>query len=247
MDAVPSARSLGQLPGAREGRDPRRAIKRGPSRVPPEVIAANQRERLYDALVHTVAEKGYANATVSDICRAAGVTRPAFYALFAGKDDALIATYRHGTGLLFKIMEDAYRAEPTWRAGTRAALRVLLHVLAELPAFATTAVVEIDAAGPHGREERARMLRRFDRFFADAPRAADLPMPEELVETIVGGIYATVYRYVASGRVEQLPSLLPTIAYFTLVPFVGREEAALELEPPALPGPAKPAECRIAP
>jgi AcrR family transcriptional regulator len=238
--------SLGRLPGAREGRDPARAIKRGPSRVPPEVVAANQRERLFDALVHTVAEKGYANATVSDICRAAGVTRPAFYALFAGKDDALIATYRHGTDLLFKIMEDAYRAESGWREGARAALRALLHVLAELPAFATTAVVEIDAAGPHGRAERARMLRRFDRFFAEAPRAADLPMPEELVETIVGGIYATVYRYVAAGRVDRLPTLLPTLTYFTLVPFVGREEAALELDAArARPSPIPP--CRLAP
>jgi AcrR family transcriptional regulator len=221
--------ALSPLPGAREGRDPSRKIKRGPSRLPPEEVAANQRERLFDALVHTVAEKGYANATVSDICRAAGVTRPAFYALFAGKDDALIATYRHGTDLLLKFMESAYRAETEWRAGARAALRVMLQVLAELPAFATTAVVEIDAAGPHGRAERARLLRRFDRFFADAPRAADLPMPEELVETIVGGIYATVYRYVAAGRVEQLPTLLPTLSYFTLVPFVGREAAASEL------------------
>ncbi|MEU7871999.1 TetR/AcrR family transcriptional regulator [Dactylosporangium sp. NPDC049140] len=240
--------SLGQLPGARAGRDPARAIKRGPSRVPPEVIAANQRERLFDALVHTVAEKGYANATVSDICRAAGVTRPAFYALFAGKDDALIATYRHGTDLLLKIMEDAYRNEPAWREGARAALRVMLQVLAELPAFATMAVVEIDAAGPHGRAERARLLRRFDRFFAEAPRAVDVPMPEELVETIVGGIYATVYRYVAAGRGEQLPALLPTLSYFTLVPFMGREEAALELgsESPAKTS-AKPAECAISP
>jgi AcrR family transcriptional regulator len=239
---------LGRLPGAREGRDPARAIKRGPSRLPPEVVAATQRERLYDALVHTVAEKGYANATVSDICRAAGVTRPAFYALFAGKDDALIATYRHGTDLLFKIMEEAYRGESGWREGARAALRVMLQVLAELPAFATTAVVEIDAAGPQGRTERARMLRRFGRFFAEAPRAADLPMPEELVETIVGGIYATVYRYVAAGRVEQLPALLPTLSYFTLVPFVGREEAALELDAPGPHGgPVKPAECRISP
>ena len=222
---------LSPLPGAREGRDPARAIKRGPSRLPPEVIAANQRDRLFDALVHTVAEKGYANATVSDICRAAGVTRPAFYALFAGKDDALIATYRHGTDLLLTHMESAYRAEPVWRDGARAALRVMLQVLAELPAFATTAVVEIDAAGPHGRAERARMLRRFDRFFADAPRAADLPMPEELVETIVGGVYATIYRYVAAGRVAELPALLPTLSYFTLVPFVGREDAASELAP----------------
>ncbi|GGM13936.1 TetR/AcrR family transcriptional regulator [Dactylosporangium sucinum] len=238
---------LAPLPGAREGRDPSRAIKRGPSRVPPEVVAANQRDRLFDALVHTVAQKGYANATVSDICRAAGVTRPAFYALFAGKDDALIATYRHGTDLLLKLMEDAYRAEPDWRDGARSALRVLLQVLAELPAFATTAVVEIDAAGPLAREERAQLLRRFDRFFADAPRAADLPMPEELVETIVGGIYATIYRYVASGRVDQLPGLLPTLSYFTLVPFVGREEAALELDDAPPQGQARPSGCPITP
>src|SRR3954471_21829708 len=122
-----------QLPGARAGRDPLRAIKRGPSRVPPEVVAATQRDRLFDGLVHTVAEKGYANARVSDICQAAGVTRPAFYALFDGKDEAFLSTYRHGTSVLLTVMEQAYddaRATGDWRSATRAALRVLLDVLA---------------------------------------------------------------------------------------------------------------------
>jgi hypothetical protein len=67
-------------------------------------------------------------------------------------------------------------------------------------------------------------------------------MPEELVETIVGGIYATIYRYVAAGEVERLPALLPTLAYFTLVPFVGREEAASEL---SIPVPDGPSGCRL--
>src|SRR5687767_13425372 len=117
---------VGPLPGARPGRDPSRAIKRGPSRLPPEVVAATQRDRLFDGLVHTVAQKGYPNARVSDICDAAGVTRPAFYALFDGKDDAFIATYRHGTGVLIQVMEAAYAQEADWRSGARAALRVLL-------------------------------------------------------------------------------------------------------------------------
>jgi hypothetical protein len=53
---------------------------------------------------------------------------------------------------------------------------------------------------------------------------------------------------VAAGRGEQLPALLPTLSYFTLVPFMGREEAALELgsESPAKTS-AKPAECAISP
>src|SRR5689334_7864237 len=128
----PSELQVVTLPGARIGRDPARAIKRGPSRVPPEVVAATQRDRLYDGLVHTVAQKGYANARVSDICQAAGVTRPAFYALFEGKDDAFIATYRHGVDVLLQIMETAYRAAPDWRTGARSALSVLLDVLASV-------------------------------------------------------------------------------------------------------------------
>ena len=96
------------LPGARAGRDPARAIKRGPSRVAPEVVAATQRDRLFDGLVHTVARKGYTDARVSDICQAAGVTRPSFYALFAGKEDAFLATYRHGTAVLTEVMDQAY-------------------------------------------------------------------------------------------------------------------------------------------
>src|SRR5689334_4916663 len=108
------AQDLRRLPGARAGRDPDRAIKRGPSRLPPEVVAATQRERLFDGLVHTVAQKGYANARVGDICLAAGVTRPAFYSHFQGKEDAFLATYRHGTDLLWSLLETAYTAVPHW-------------------------------------------------------------------------------------------------------------------------------------
>src|SRR5215813_13487753 len=121
------------LPGARAARDPSRAIKRGPSRVPPEVVAANQRERLYDGLVQVVAEKGYVNARVGDICLAAGVTRPAFYALFAGKEDAFIATYRYGTDLVWSLQLEAREKATRWPMGFRSGIRALLNTLAAVP------------------------------------------------------------------------------------------------------------------
>jgi AcrR family transcriptional regulator len=215
--------------------------------VPPEVVAATQRDRLFDGLVHTVAEKGYLNARVSDICQAAGVTRPVFYALFEGKDDAFLATYRHGINVLVRMMENAYGGAGDWRAGAKAALRTLLEVLASVPAFATMAIVEIETAGPVARVERTQMLRRFDQFFAGAPSAAPVVTePDDLLATIVGGIYATIYRYVALGRVAELPDLTPTLTYFALAPFIGREAAARELAsadggleraaPPCVPG-----------
>lgn len=194
----------------------------------PEVVAATQRERLFDALAQTVARKGYTAARVSDICDAAGVTRPAFYALFDGKEDAFLATYRYGTDAVVHAMESAHREAGDWRAGVRAALGVLLNVLASVPAFAVMAIVEIDAVGPTARRERDRMLRRFAPFFADAPRPA-LPAPDELADSIVGGIHSTIYRYVAQGRAAELPDLLPLLTYFALAPFVGREEAELQV------------------
>ncbi|MFF1796121.1 TetR/AcrR family transcriptional regulator [Kitasatospora sp. NPDC058263] len=228
LDAVHGAEAL-LLPGARTGRDPARSIKRGPSRLPPGVVAATQRERLLDGLVHTVAEHGYQRATVSDICRAAGVTRPVFYELFSGKEDAFLATHRHGTGVVIRRMAAAFAAAPNWCAGIHDALRAMLDLLARVPAFATMAVIEVESVGPAGRREREQLLTRFRAFFAEVP-----PLPcgvevQPLVDAVVGGVYSTLYRCVDAGRTGELPAELPMLSLFCLAPFLGPEEAARRL------------------
>jgi AcrR family transcriptional regulator len=230
------------LPGARDGRDPARAIKRGPSRVPREFVVATQRDRLYDGLVQTVAERGYANATVTDICRAAGVTRPAFYEHFDTKEGAFLATYRHGTGVLLRMMQEARAQAPNWRESVRAGLGTLLDVLASVPAFAAMAIVEIEAVGPAARRDRAELLECFRMFFDGAPRPPGLFDQatfdkEDVVDTVVGGVYSAIYRHVAADKAGELPELLPMLAYFVLAPFVGLDEALRDRRSahPALP------------
>jgi AcrR family transcriptional regulator len=222
------------LPGARPGRDPDRAIKRGPRQVSAEVVAATQRDRLFDGLVQEVATRGYDNARVSDICHAAGVTRPAFYALFTGKEDAFLAAYRHGIAVVSQLMESAYcDAGPAWPDAARAALRTLLEVLASVPAFARMALVEVDAAGPAARRERDALLGSFRRFFADAgpgPVAAGVDR-DALVSTVVGGIHATIRAWVAQGRAADLPLLLPVLTYAATAPFLGTDGAVRATRP----------------
>lgn len=237
--------TLAPLPGARDARDPQRAIKRGPSRVPREQVAATQRDRLYDGLVRTVAEQGYANASVSDICRASGVTRPAFYEHFESKQGAFLAAYRHGTDVLFAMLRSAFteaeaeqaaagpvvdrddpRSLSAWARTTTRVLAVLLDVLSSVPAFATAAIVEIDAVGPAGRQARDALLRDFEAFFAPAPATAPEADRDELIGCVVAGAYGTLYRYIADGRVAELPDLLPVLVYFVVAPFAGPEVAA---------------------
>jgi len=210
-----------RLPGGRDGRDPERAIKRGPSRLPREFVLATQRDRLYDGLVRTVATHGYANATVTEICRAAGVTRPAFYEHFDGKEAAFLAAYSHGTDLLLEVLERAYReGSADWRGTVWRHLEILLDVLAGTPAFAAAAIVEIEAVGPDARLKRAELLYRFRGFFAGAP--AVLPADVDrtaLIDTVIGGVYSSIYQRIATGHAARLPELLPALGYFVLAPF----------------------------
>ncbi|WP_406445313.1 TetR/AcrR family transcriptional regulator [Streptomyces sp. NBC_00631] len=226
------------LPGTRTGRDPERSLRRGPRRTSPEAVAANQRDRLLDGFVRTVAQVGYAGTRVSDICQAAGVTRPVFYELFRGKEDAFLAAYHHGTSLVFAAMEEARAQARDWPGQVRAGLGALLVILAEAPAFAAMAIVEIDAVGPAGREARERLLTRFRDYFTDLPDL-ELPVPEEeLVDTVVGGVYSAIYRCIATGRTVELPALLPGLAFSVLAPFLGPERAAACLSaPPPVTGP----------
>src|SRR5690349_14835356 len=55
--------------------------------------ARNQLERLYGAMVASVADKGYAATTVGDLLELSGVSRSSFYDLFRDKEDCFLATF----------------------------------------------------------------------------------------------------------------------------------------------------------
>ncbi|WP_055526232.1 TetR/AcrR family transcriptional regulator [Streptomyces graminilatus] len=221
------------LPGTRKARDPERSLKRGPRRVPPEVVAANQRDRLLDGFVRTIGQVGYAHTRVSDICQAAGVTRPVFYELFKGKEDAFLAAHHYGTTMVFSAMEEAHARTSDWPGAVRAGLGALLNLLAGAPAFAAMAIVEVDAVGPAGWAAREALLTRFRDFFTDAPEDG-LPVPTaELVDIVVGGVYSAIHRRIAAGRTAELPGLLPGLVFSVLAPFLGPERAAACLADPA--------------
>ena len=59
--------------------------------TPREEAENNQRERLFAAMVATVAEKGYEATTVADLVELSGVSRSAFYRHFDDKQDCFLA------------------------------------------------------------------------------------------------------------------------------------------------------------
>src|ERR1700734_208330 len=100
----------GTLAGTHEGKP---GLPRGKSRLPLSAVRASQRERLLRSVIAAVSESGYLAVTVADIVRPARVSRAAFYAHFADKEDCFLAATAEGRDLLIAQVVSATRALPS--------------------------------------------------------------------------------------------------------------------------------------
>ena len=87
------------------------------------MIARSQRERLLEAAVRVVAEKGYAATTVADLTREAGISRTTFYGMFEDKEGCFLAAYDGIIDALVRRVTAAYEAEVAVLAAYDAAMR----------------------------------------------------------------------------------------------------------------------------
>lgn len=210
-------------------------------------MARNQRERILAAVAQVASTQGYGGMSVQDVVREAGVSRRTFYEQFKNKDDAFLAAYDEASGRLLTSVRAAFEGEATMEARASAGFRAFLELLAASPAFAKMCIVEVLAAGPEAIARRARTMEAFTGFFEDSARTllgGRAPSPL-IAETIVGGVYETVYRRIARGETAELPKLLPDLVESALLPYVGEriatEQRRLLRERQDGAGPAAPA------
>ena len=71
------------------------------------VPSATTRDRLLDAAVALVRQKGFAATSIDDLCRAAGVTKGAFFHHFASKEALGIAVADHWSAMTAALFADA--------------------------------------------------------------------------------------------------------------------------------------------
>ena len=179
-----------------------RGLPRGPQALPPEEVAADQRERLYEAMIKSVNENGFVATTISDLVAGAGVSRRSFYEHFANKEECLMATYDALIGRLTARIVEAYDAEDDWTNQIEAFVRALFEASSDRPDAARLVSVEMGAAGPVGIERWARDADRLAQFvtyiFEQAPGEGSVPAP--IARAIVGALRTILYSRVRRER-----------------------------------------------
>src|SRR5215211_8515706 len=82
-----------------------RMLPPGPG-TPAKDVAQNQRERLYGAMVASVATRGYAATRVTDLIELSGVSRRSFYDLFPDKEACFQAVVRELVARSLSVTEE---------------------------------------------------------------------------------------------------------------------------------------------
>jgi len=180
--------------------------------MPRDEAERNQRERLFAAMVATVAEKGYEAATVADLVKLSGVSRSAFYRHFEDKQACFLAAVEAVVDpMLSRLRSDETAPPGTERA--RQAFETVVKAIVEQPAAAKMCVVEIYAAGPEG----AALLDRMMETSTDVAAALleQVPgregLPRDLVRSLVGGIQKVIHKRLYRGQEEELLELIPQL------------------------------------
>ena len=204
---------------------------RGRHGLPPEVVARSQRERLLEATMEVVAEKGYGPTTVADLTKRAGVSRTTFYELFEDKEACFLAAYDDSVDSLVRLISSAYEAEERWPDRARAGLAALLEALAARPEQARLALVDVSAAGPAAQRRFRAAVQRLTPFldegrdFAPGGRA----LPANVSRMAAGAVVGLIADELVAGRPGELPGLLSDLLFATLVPYLGPDAAAREV------------------
>jgi len=194
-------------------------------------VARNQRERILAAVAQVASTHGYGAMSVQDVVREAGVSRRTFYEQFKNKDHAFLAAYDEASGRMMTTIRAGIDEQKTFEDKISAGFRAFLELLAASPAFAKMCIVEVLAAGPEAIARRARTMEDFTEIFelaAQQTLVKENPPSPLIAETIVGGVYETVYRRIARGETAELPRLLPDLTESALLPYVGEARAAAQ-------------------
>ena len=207
-------------------------LPRGRHAAPRDVVRQTQRARMLDAMVQSVAEKGYARLAVADVVERAGVSRKTFYEQFANKEECFLAAYDDGVDRLLAAIDAALATlAPDWLAAARRAVEVYLDAMAASPAFARAFLIEALGAGPVALARRRAVQDRFAAQLEAVHRRAraDIPeipeVPPHTFRAAVGAVNELVTAHVLERGADTLPELTDAILDVHLALLVGRELA----------------------
>ncbi len=221
-----------------------RRLPHGPNGMAREEVERNQRSRLYGAMVEAVWRNGYERTTVADVIALAGVSRRAFYELFAGKEECFVGTHEVMVALARRRLEQAWLSERGWENRMQSSCQSLLRGVAREPKGPRLVLLDSPGVGAGARDRMQLTGLVFERMIATAFSLApgDVCYPQLTPRVVVAGVRHVISNRLLERRHGELAELsdevLDWIESYRMAP--GRRlrtlAVARPLHPPPSPG-----------
>ena len=184
-----------------------------------ETQRQDKRARILEAAVRVFADRGFFNATVAEIARAAGVADGTIYLYFKGKDDLLLQLFEEKMAELLSSAQAALAEETD--APSRLRRFILHHFLAveKNPELAAVLIVELRQSAQALRPaEKARLTAYLDviaevvRAGQDRGEIAQGISPSVVKRAIFGALDELALGWLRSGRRASLKKTAAEVA-----------------------------------
>jgi AcrR family transcriptional regulator len=193
---------------------------------------ADPRRRIFDAMIETVARRGYDLTTIERVASVAGVPTAVFDEHFEDKQECFLQTLDELIARLEATVLARVDEQMPWPERIEVGLRALLTELAAHPDSSRVAMVECLSAGKAAIARLQRLMARLAAILDEGRMHAGEDgmdwveyLPPQISTAVVGGIVSIVHRQVLEDRTDELGAMLGDLLYFALLPYLGHDRA----------------------
>jgi len=162
---------------------------------------------LVAAVAEACAEKGYAEISIADLTRRAGISTSTFYKLFAGKLECALEAHRELFGRLLEEVDRACLGEEERPAKIVAGIRTVLELFAADPPTARLLTVEVLALGTAGAERNDAAIETLAARLRAGLEGEEDPARPSAEWVFVAGAGGLIGKRVMAGEAVTLPAL----------------------------------------
>lgn len=193
--------------------------------------APKTRERILDAAVNVLAQRGYSAAGVQEIVDRSGTSKGSFYFHFSSKEKMMTALVDQVSWKLVEKVQSSIQDQPTAVHRLASGIEILMATFSRQHKFAQILLLSILG---HGRALDRKFLPLWERFTSLIKQELDAAvsqgqirqMDTSLVAQIwIGALHQVIVKWLVTGHPNPLTSATPALKD-TLLRSIGADPAS---------------------
>jgi AcrR family transcriptional regulator len=195
-------------------------------------VNPGQREAVLRAALLELAAKGYRALSLAELGVECGVSEAELIAEFGDLDGCLSSAYELIAAQTLAAAGAACDTEMPWPERVQIGLSALVDRVAANPQLAQAMTRAFPGIRPATYGRYVELLAGFVPLMKEGREysQASEELPAEVELLAVGAAESIIFGELDAGRAEELPAMVPEILFSVLVPFIGPERAADEMQ-----------------